>query len=59
MKISAGTIINFLLNSFMTAAVKYDTGEKLTPMENWLISIISDNYCEIYSIYSNEQISIL
>lgn len=51
MKISAGTIINFLLNSFMPAAVKYDTGEKLTPMENWLISIISDNYCEIYSIY--------
>lgn len=55
MEISAGTIINFLLNSFIPATVKYDTDVKLTPMENRLISIISDNYREIYSIYSKEK----
>lgn len=52
MEITAGNIINFLLDKFIPAALHYDTGIKLTPMEDRLISIISENYRQIYTIYS-------
>lgn len=52
MEITAGNIINFLLDKFIPAAIHYDTEIKLSPMEDRLISIISENYCQIYTIYS-------
>ena len=55
MEISAGKIINFLLDNFIPAAVHYDTKLKLSPMEDRLMSIISENYREIYSIYSADK----
>lgn len=52
-EISAGKIINFLLDTFVPAAVKYDTDSKLSPMDNRIVNLISDNYRQIYKIYSN------
>lgn len=54
MEISAGNMINFLLDKFIPAAIHYDTDVDLSPMENRLISIISENYLQIYSIYSKK-----
>lgn len=55
-EIAAGNIINFLLDKFVQAAIHIDTeGLKLTPMEDRLISIISENYMQIYNLYSNEK----
>lgn len=55
MEITAGNIINFLLDKFIPAAVNYDTGAKLSPMEDRLMSIISENYRQIYTIYSEDK----
>ena len=52
-EIAAGNIINFLLDKFVPAAINAYTEFKLTPMEDRLINIISDNYLQIYNIYSN------
>lgn len=52
MEISAGNIINFLLDNFIPAAVHYDTEAKLSPMEDRLMCMISENYRQIYTIYS-------
>ena len=49
MEISANTIINFLLSTFIPAAVKYDTDEKLSSVEERLISVISRNYLMAYN----------
>ncbi|MDE6710466.1 MAG: deoxyguanosinetriphosphate triphosphohydrolase, partial [Oscillospiraceae bacterium] len=52
-EIAAGNIINFLLDKFVPAAIHADTEIKLTHMEDRLINIISENYMQIYNIYSN------
>lgn len=55
MEITAGNIINFLLDKFIPAAIHYDTEIRLTPMEDRLMSIISENYRQIYTIYSEDK----
>ena len=52
-EIAAGNMINFLLDKFVPAAVKYDTDDELSPMDKRMIHLISDNYLQIYKIYSN------
>ena len=52
-EIAAGNMINFLLDKFIAAAVKYDTDDELSPMDKRMIHLISDNYLQIYKIYSN------
>ena len=52
MEITAGNIINFLLDKFIPAAIHYDTDLELSPMEDRLMSLISENYLQIYTIYS-------
>ena len=52
-EIAAGNIINFLLDKFVPAAIHAYTEFKLTPMEDRLINIISDNYLQIYKFNSN------
>lgn len=52
-EIAAGNMINFLLDKFVPAAVKYDTADELSPMDKRIIYLISDNYRQIYKIYSN------
>lgn len=53
LEIAAGAIINFLLEKFIGAAIYYDTGKALSPFEERLIAIISDNYKYVYEKYSN------
>lgn len=53
LEISAGNIINFLMDKFIPAAVNYDSQGFLTPMEDRMISMISENYLQIYEIYSS------
>ena len=55
MEISEGTMIDFLLNKFVRAALKLDTNEKMTAVEQKLITVISDNYKQIYKIYSKDK----
>ena len=50
---AAGNIINFLLDKFVPAAVIYDTDNELSPMDKRIIHLISDNYRQIYKIYSD------
>lgn len=52
MEISANTIIRFLLDTFVPAAVKYDTDEPLNSVEERLMSIISRNYLMAYKVAS-------
>lgn len=52
-EIAAGNIINFLLDKFVPAAVNYDTDKELSPMDKRIINMISDNYRQIYTIYSD------
>lgn len=52
-EIAAGNMINFLLDKFVPTAVKYDTDDELSPMDKRIIYLISDNYRQIYKIYSN------
>lgn len=52
-EIAAGNIINFLLDRFVPAAVIYDTDNELSPMDKRIIHLISDNYRQIYKIYSD------
>lgn len=52
LEIAAETIINFLLDKFVKAAVNYDTGNKITALDKKLMSIISENYKQSYIIHS-------
>ncbi len=52
MEVAAGTILNFLLDRFVPAVLYYDTEEPLQIMEQKLISLISDNYRQIYHFYA-------
>ena len=54
-EVAAGNMIYFLLDNFIPAAVKYDTSADLTPREKRLMSIVSDNYRQIYHIYSKDK----
>ncbi len=55
LEIAAETIMHFLLERFVGAAILYDTGEYMTEVQHKLISLISDNYKSIYKIYSKDK----
>lgn len=50
LEVAASTIIGFLLNEFVRAAVKYDTDEKMTQKEKKLMDMISSNYKRVYKL---------
>lgn len=52
LEISAGTIIDFLLDKFVNAAINYDTNNEQNALNKRLINIISPNYIQTYRIYS-------
>ena len=52
MEVTAGTILHFLLDHFMTAVLYYDTPEQLSTMEQKWLHLISENYRQVYHIYS-------
>lgn len=55
MELSAATIINFFLDHFIPAAIKYDSVEKLNAIEERYIRIISDNYKKAYKTASQNK----
>ena len=52
MEISAERILSYLLDCFVRAVLDYDTGRELTPINRRLMILVSENYKEIYQIYS-------
>ena len=46
--IAACTILEFLLNKFIDAVIYYDTDEKLTSVQERIVSLISKDYMRIY-----------
>ena len=55
LEISAGNIIHFLLDHYIPAAVKYGTGEKLSPIEDRVMRTLPENYLRIYELYAKGQ----
>ena len=54
LEISAGNIIASLLDQFVPAAMRYDTDEKLTPVQDRLMRIVSENYLRTYHHYARQ-----
>lgn len=52
LEVGADAIFRFLLDRFVDAVIPYDTGQKMTAVQNKLVSLISDNHMRIYRIYS-------
>ena len=52
MEVSAGTILDFLMDRFVPAVLHYDTEEKLQMMQEKLVTLISENYRQIYHLYA-------
>ena len=48
LEIAAGSILSFLLDKFVAAAVPFDTDEPMTQLESRLMSILSENYKNAY-----------
>ncbi|MBR2528115.1 MAG: deoxyguanosinetriphosphate triphosphohydrolase [Blautia sp.] len=57
MEVSAFTILNFLLDHFVPAVINYDTDERLGMMEGKMVALISENYRQIYQMYSRHAVS--
>ena len=55
LEIAADTIISFLLDKLIPAAICYDTNWKMGMMEEKLIRLISENYIQIYHHYSKDK----
>lgn len=59
MEVSAGTILNSLMDRFVPAVLYYDTEVPLQMMEQKLVNLISENYRQTYHMYArsakNEQ----
>lgn len=53
MEVAEGKILDNLMDKFMGAAIKYDTGQKLTSIETKLITMISDNYMNAYHYHAD------
>lgn len=52
LEIAAEKILNFLLDEFVPAAIRYDTDEQMTAAQEKLMSLISENYLTIYQYYA-------
>ena len=55
LEVAADTIFKFLLDRYIRAAVKYDTDQTMTPLDERLIELISRDYKKIYEIYSKDR----
>lgn len=53
--VTAGNILGTLMDHYVPAAIRFDTDEKLSPMEEKLMQLVSDNYLSIYRIYAKGQ----
>ncbi|MBQ8927918.1 MAG: deoxyguanosinetriphosphate triphosphohydrolase [Oscillospiraceae bacterium] len=55
LEVSAAHILHDLMDRFVPAAIRYDTDEPLTPVQDRLMRILSLNYREIYAFYSKDR----
>lgn len=55
LEISAGTIIGFLMDKFISAALNYDTEFKQNALDERLMNLISQNYKHTYEYYSKDK----
>ena len=51
-EVSADQILSYLFDRLVPAAIYYDTSKKLRAIDERMISLISDNYKNIYHIYA-------
>ncbi len=51
-EVSADRILTYLLDKLVPAAIVYDTDEKMRPIDQRMMSFVSNNYKKIYHIYS-------
>lgn len=56
LEIAAETIMDFLLERFVDAAIVYDSGQPMTAVQNKLMTLVSDNYKAIYQYYSKGRV---
>lgn len=54
MEVSAWTILNFHMDHFVPAVIDYDTEAHLNMMDKKLVTLISENYRQIYRLYSQK-----
>ena len=52
-EIAEEVILDVLLDKFVDAAVYFDTGKKLKPTQEKLMSLVSQNYMAVYQLYSS------
>lgn len=55
LEIAAESMMHFLLERFVGAAILYDTDEYMTEVQHKLMALISGNYKAIYKIYSRDK----
>ncbi len=51
-EVSADRILTYLLDKLVPASIVYDTEEKMRPIDQRMMSFVSNNYKKIYHIYS-------
>ena len=52
LEVGADAIFSFLLERFVDAAIRYDSDEPMTAVQEKLMSLISENYRAIYHVYA-------
>lgn len=52
MEVAEGAMIEFLMDKFVAAALRYDSGQKLNAVDKRMISFISNNYKSAYHYHS-------
>ncbi|MBQ0000832.1 MAG: dNTP triphosphohydrolase, partial [Clostridiales bacterium] len=52
MEVSAGNILDFIMDRFVPAVINYDTEVPLQMMETKMVRMISENYRQTYHLYS-------
>lgn len=55
MEVSAGTILNFLMDRFVNSAIYYDTDVPMDMMAGKLMNLVSENYKLVYHTYAREK----
>ncbi|MBR1693030.1 MAG: deoxyguanosinetriphosphate triphosphohydrolase [Lachnospiraceae bacterium] len=55
LEVAAQTMLTFLLEKFVDAAIHFDTQEKQTAIQKKMMQLISENYKRIYEIYARDK----
>lgn len=47
-ELAAATVLQYLLDKFVSAVINYDTGNRLTDVQEKLMTLVSENYKSVY-----------